>query len=223
LAALLILGIVGNALGTNKPSPPPSQVVGAVQASAFPTVTPAPTHTPTPTPAQVTVVAVPPSAAPSPGYALSGDGVASLLEAHKGDFIAANLDDLHVTVLAAQGEVDIRVKPSFMLNEADVIRMGGADALLTAQQIFGTYKPVKLVRVEVDADFTDAYGNTSTGAAANLAINRTTAAKISYEGMKGMPASQPWCVADIYYIAPAIWNALNQGDRGCLTGPSSAQ
>ncbi|MGO9180057.1 MAG: hypothetical protein ACLQBX_18805 [Candidatus Limnocylindrales bacterium] len=214
---------MGNALGTNKPSPVPSQGAAVVQASSSLTATLSPTTAPTPALTQLPVVAVPPPAVPTPGNTLSGDGVASLLEAHKGDFLAANLDDLHVTVFAAQDEVDIRVKPSFMLNEADVIRMGGADALLTSQQVFGTYKSVNLVRVEVDADFTDAYGNTSTGVAANLAISRTTAAKISYEGMKGMPASQPWCVADIYYIAPAIWNALNEGDRGCLTAPSSAQ
>jgi hypothetical protein len=116
--------------------------------------------------------------------------------------------------------VRVTVKPTAVWNEADVIRFGSGDLLTVSRAVFGWYPKVSLVRVTVLGEFTDTYGKTTTDAAGWLEISKRTASKFDYEGMRFLPSSLAWCAADSYWVHPAIWKALNDGDRGCMVSPS---
>jgi len=160
----------------------------------------------------------PPTPVPGPDEST----VTAALQAHESDFIGSNFDNLQVSV-PDPTYVVVTFEPNAMLNDADVIRMGSADALDVAEAIFasGSFPTVTLFQLQVNLEFINTFGNTTTGVAAWLDFSASTASQFDYAGMQTEPADAAWCDADTYWISPVTWKNLNSGDRGCLTTPSN--
>jgi hypothetical protein len=160
---------------------------------------------------------VPASVPPAPSVA----SVTAAIQSHQDDFLLTNFDGLSVQVLLGT-TVFVEVKPRSLFNEAQVIRIGSADALVVSKAVFasGAFPAIDRIHVQIYGEVTDQYGNTVTETAGWLEITADAGSRFDYSGMEAKPPSAVWCVADRYRIHPAIWKALNDEDKGCLRASS---
>ncbi len=175
-----------------------------------------PTASPAPAVAAPTAGAT--SIASADAHALTVANVTQSVMDNKGLEPLATFDGLNVTIPAAD-EVDVEAHPTSVLDEHTFLLETGSDALVAAKAVLGWYPSVLMVRMTLDADFTDQYGHTSTSPGAWIDITAGTAAKFDYPGMAHLDATQVFCDADGYYVSPAIWKNVGTSDRGCMTAP----
>jgi hypothetical protein len=129
----------------------------------------------------------------------------------------ASAENLQVEVDESAGMVRITVKPSQVLNEADILTIGSATALVASKAIWTTYPEAQAIYVDVDADVTDQFGATSTKPVAESIVNRGTGSRFIYDGLRDRVNADNklfYCISDHYVIAAFIYVKLK--DRGCL-------
>jgi hypothetical protein len=230
-AGLAILGIVvvsvvfggaGSALTAPAPSAPAVALVSQATPTAAPSRVTAAPSTPVATTAAPTPTSAPtPKPKPTPVLAPDESNVKVALQAHERDFIPSNFDNM-LLVVPDPTFVSVTVKPNAVFNEADVIRIGSADALDLSEAIFGSgqFPTVTLIHLEVHLDFTNSFGQTTTDSAGWLEFSASTASRFDYAGMRDKTSDVAWCDADSYFILAPIWKALNSGDKGCIKVPT---
>jgi hypothetical protein len=197
-------------------------------ATASPSASPTAAATASPTLPSVTPsILSSPSVTPSPGptinpHDLTVANVTQSLHDNAGlETVYQNFDALAVT-LKGDTEVDISVKPAFVMSEVNDLDFAGGDALIASKAIFGWYPTVLSIQVTVMADYQDAYGNVTTLPNVTVGISIATAAQFNYAGMAQMDPIQVICDADTWYVHPGDWNTLSTSDRGCLKSASSS-
>jgi hypothetical protein len=130
----------------------------------------------------------------------------------------ANFDNMKVTI--SGGAITVISKPNSVWDETGVFKTGAADGLVVAEATLGWYPTATEVHVFVQLDFTDLSGNTATENATIAEIDKVTAAKVSYSGLRDRMESGEWWIwyynANGYYVHPAIWKHVSSSDQGLL-------
>lgn len=130
----------------------------------------------------------------------------------------ASTDKLEVEI--SGGLVSIRITPS-LLNETDALTFTTHMAVVASKAIWTTYPEAQSVKVELLNELTDAFGRKSVEPITMIQINRATADKFDYDGLKQRVTSDNkllFCVADKYQIRPVVYSKIE--DKGCLTSPA---
>jgi hypothetical protein len=133
----------------------------------------------------------------------------------------SNFDGLKVTIPAA-GQVVIVAKPQAS-DEQYLITVEAEDALTAVKAIEGWYKTVTVIHVQVDTDFTDANGNSTSDRGAWIEYSAATFAPINADGLTLLAFERPsraFALADAYYINRAVWNNIKTEDQTALSGQS---
>jgi hypothetical protein len=110
------------------------------------------------------------------------------------------------------------------IDEQGLITAEAEDTLSVIKAIKSGFKGVTLIHVQMDTDFTDSNGNTSTEPAAWIEMTSDTFAPINADGLQLPIFSQPanlFAKADAYDIHPGIWKNISTDHRGTLTDPAS--
>lgn len=231
---ILVLGIIGNLGGSGDkstakatPAATGAQLVAAAEQKESATAAPTPAATeepaaPNPTPPPPTPTPEPPTPVPTPTPAPTPEGppaltsanVTAALQANKSFMPRASLDNL--ALIAQDGIVEIDIEPT-LFNETDALTIAAQTEVVASKAIFPTFPDARTVAVNLVNEFTDAYGQKSKETAALIRIDRPTAEKFDYSGVKSRVQSDNkilFCVADHYLIHPAVWQKIK--DKGCL-------
>jgi hypothetical protein len=165
-----------------------------------------------------------PAAAPAANdpHALTASNVkASILNNQEQ---GANFDNLNVSI--QQGTIAVVVaKPNTVIDEQDTITKDAEDTLSVVKSVKGWYPTLTAIHVQVDGDFTDAQGNSSTESAAWIEMSSDTLNGINPDGLWSRAFDTPSIVftdGDAYDIHPAIFKNIKSADQNALGGQSSS-
>jgi hypothetical protein len=211
LAGLVLLAIAvpgsGDENGGDQAAASAGSTGEATPATAsVPANTPKPTNTPKP------------AATPTPELTLEQKFARSYKD-NKG-FMVRAVGDPEVRWQPESGTLEFRKKAE-ALSEGDTLTITAHSALVANKAIWTTYPEVKLLQFTLVGEFSNqATGASSSQVAAAIMVDRATAEKWDYDGLKGVVLADNkrlFCNAPHYFIHLAIYRALK--DPGCLGLP----
>ena len=133
-------------------------------------------------------------------------------------FLSTNFDGLKVQIEPG-GQVVVVAKPTTTWDEQGFITYAAEDALVAVKAVSGWYPDATVIHVQLDSDFTNAYGQTTSEPGAWIEFTSATAGMMNPSGLATSTFDQPtnlFAIADAYTIHPAIWKNISTEHRGQL-------
>lgn len=200
---------------TSTATPKPTD---APKATNTPKATSTPKETNTPKP---TSTPRPPTATPLPswqeGAALTQETVLAALKSAKKMSRSEDLKKPEtLTINADTGTILLDYKATDSLGETDLLTIGAQTAFSADRALFDNPNVQRTV-VDIRADWTDQYGKTAEERTTSAELKRATVDQIDWSGLEDrvlLDNKLFFCIADGYYIHPAIYVRLK--DKGCL-------
>lgn len=219
LALLAALGV--NTVSTANVA---SRQVAATAPSAQPTSQAVPSPEATPTPSPISTPTPSPSPLPSPTptpppdtHALTVANVITSINSNTNYIFSDDFTNMKVTI--SGGTINVVATPTTS-SEQTIFRNGAADGLVVAEATLNWYPAAQLVHVVLQANFIDANGQTTTQDATIIDIDKGTAAKFNYSGLRDRMEGGEWWLmyydANGYYVHPAVWKNISGSDAGQL-------
>jgi hypothetical protein len=184
--------------------------------------TAATTTTPDASAAPTVATSTPKAAAVDP-HALTAANVTQSILDNTSGFFSTNFDGLKVQIEPG-GQVVVAAKPTTIGDEQGFITSAAEDALVVVKAVNGWYSGVTVIHMQLDSDFTDAYGKTFSAPGAWVEFTSATAAMLNPDGLATKTFDQPtdlFAIADAYTIHPAIWKKIDSQHRGQLAFPDN--